>query len=215
MLARMGVQAGLSMLRSGWYPAGGGEVRLSLEGRAGRSLNPLRLEYRGALALVKGRALAANLPTHISARMASCARDLLAQAGIPADIEAVGATAACPGAGLFLTSHYQNCLAGFSALGERGKPAERVAEEACSLLVRHHRSGAALEQHLADQLVLPAALCEGESCFSVESVSPHLVTNAWVVERFGLARADISPVANATGLVTIRRMSSGAGHACT
>jgi RNA 3'-terminal phosphate cyclase (ATP) len=69
--------------------------------------------------------------------------------------------------------------------------------------LHHYRSGAALEQHLADQLILPTALCPEESVFSVERISPHLVTNAWVVERFGLARIDITPAADGTGFVKI------------
>lgn len=200
-LARMGVHAELSLVRSGWYPAGRGEVKLRIKGSG--KLVPLRVEQRGPLRAVTGRALAANLPAHVGERMASHARDLLEQAGIEAKIEAVVMNAACPGAGLYLTAHYQNSLAGFSGQGKRGKPAEQVAEEACSALLHHYRSGAALEQHLADQLVLPAALCAGESIFGVEHISPHLVTNAWVVERFGLARINIDPAADGTGLVRI------------
>lgn len=201
MLARMGVRAELFLVRSGWFPVGRGEVRLRIAGTA--ELRPLRLEHRGPLRAVTGRALAANLPAHICSRMASRARELLEQAGIAAEIEVVVLEAACSGAGLYLTANYENSQAGFSAQGKRGKPAERVAEEACALLLQHYRSGSALEQHLADQLILPATLCRGESVFSVERISPHLVTNAWVVERFGLARLDIAPVADSTGFVKI------------
>ncbi len=200
-LARMGVRAELSLVRSGWYPVGRGEVRLRIAGSG--ELLPLRLEHRGPLRAVTGRALAANLPAHICERMAAHARDLLEQAGIAAEIETVVMKAACPGAGLYLTAHYENSLAGFGAQGKRGKPAEQVAEEACFALLQHYRSGAALEQHLADQLILPAALCRGESIFGVERISPHLVTNAWVVERFGLARIDIAPDPGGTGFVKI------------
>ncbi|PPK78082.1 RNA 3'-terminal phosphate cyclase (ATP) [Methylobacter tundripaludum] len=200
-LARMGVRVELSLVRSGWYPVGRGEVGLRIEGA--EKLQPLRLEHRGPLRAVTGRALAANLPAHICERMAAHARDLLEQAGMAAEIEAVVMKAACPGAGLYLTAHYENSLAGFGAQGKRGKPAEQVAEEACFALLHHYRSGAALEQHLADQLILPAALCRGESVFGVERISPHLVTNAWVVERFGLARIDIVPAADGTGFVKI------------
>jgi len=201
MLAHMRIQAELSLVRSGWFPVGRGEVRQRIAGSA--ELHPLRLEHRGPLRGVTGRALAANLPAHICERMAAHARDLLEQAGIDAEIEAAVLEAACPGAGLYLTTHYENSLAGFSTEGKRGKPAERVAEEACSALLHHFQSGAALEQHLADQLILPAALCRGESVFSVERISTHLVTNAWVVERFGLARINIAPAADGTGYVKI------------
>jgi len=200
-LARMGVRAELFLVRSGWYPVGRGEVRLRIEGSG--ELLPLRQEHRGPLRAVTGRALVANLPAHICERMAAHARDLLEQAGMAAEIEAVVMKAACPGAGLYLTAHYENSLAGFGVQGKRGKPAEQVAEEACFALLHHYRSGATLEQHLADQLILPAALCRGESVFGVERISPHLVTNAWVVERFGLGRIDIAPAADGTGFVKI------------
>jgi len=201
MLARMGIHAELSLVRSGWFPLGRGEVRLRIAGST--ELLPLCLEHRGPLRAVTGRALAANLPAHICERMVSRAREFLEQAGITVDIEAAVLETACPGAGIYLTAHYENSLAGFSAQGKRGKPAERVAEEDCAALLHHYQSGAALEQHLADQLILPAALCQGESVFSVERISPHLVTNAWVVERFGLARIDIAPAADGTGFVKI------------
>lgn len=201
MLARMGVRAELSLVRSGWYPVGQGEVKLRITGVG--ELLPLRLEHRGSLRIVTGRALAASLPGHIVERMASHARNLLEQAGMATDISAVILKAACPGAGLYLTAHYNDTLAGFGGQGERGKPAEQVAEEACSALLHHYQSNMALEQHLADQLILPAALCRGESIFGVERITPHLVTNAWVVERFGLARIDIAPAAGETGLVRI------------
>jgi RNA 3'-terminal phosphate cyclase (ATP) len=200
-LARIGIHAGLSLVRSGWFPVGQGEVRLRIAGSA--ELLPLRLEHRGPLHSVTGRALAANLPAHICERMASHARELLEQTGMAAEIEAAVLEAACPGAGLYLTAHYENSLAGFSAQGKRGKSAERVAEEACSAFLHHYRSSAALVQHLADQLILPAALCRGESIFSVERISSHLVTNAWVVEHFGLARINIVPAAGGTGFVKI------------
>lgn len=200
-LARMGVRAELSLARSGWYPVGRGEVRLRIAGS--EKLLPLNLEHRGPLRAVTGCARAANLPAHVCERMAYHARELLEQAGMAAEIEAADMKAACPGAGLYLTAHYENCLAGFSAQGKRGKPAEQVAEEACAALLHHYRSGAALEQHLSDQLILPAALCRGESVFGVERISPHLVTNAWVVQRFGLARIDIVPADDGTGLVRI------------
>jgi RNA 3'-terminal phosphate cyclase (ATP) len=200
-LAKMGVRAELSLARSGWFPVGRGEVRLRITGSG--ELRPLRLEDRGPLRAVTGRALAANLPAPICERMAARARDLLEQAGIAAEIESTVLEAACHGAGLYLTAHYENSLAGFSAQGKRGKPAEKVAEEACAAFLHQFQSGAALEQHLADQLILPAALCRDESIFGVERISPHLATNAWVVERFGLARIDITPAAAGTGFVKI------------
>jgi RNA 3'-terminal phosphate cyclase (ATP) len=191
-LARMGLSAGLELTRWGWYPAGEGELWAEIHGLgAGARPAPLTLVERGRLEQVRGRAVAANLPSHIPQRMADRARSLLADAGIQARVDPLRVRATSAGAGIFLAAEYEHARAGFSALGARGKASELVAEEAVAALLDHRRSGAALDEHLADQLVLPMALAGGISRFSVERVTRHLTTNAWVVEQFGLARVII------------------------
>jgi RNA 3'-terminal phosphate cyclase (ATP) len=189
-LTQMGLAARLEMTRWGWYPAGQGEIQATIKGQASE-LSPLTLVERGALRRVWGRAVAANLPSHIPQRMATRAHSLLDGAGVDARIEPLRVRAACAGAGIFLVAEYKGVRAGFSALGAKGKPSEAVAEEAVAALLAHRESGAVLDQHLADQVVLPLALAGGTSSFTVERVSRHLTTNMWVVEQFGLARASV------------------------
>jgi RNA 3'-terminal phosphate cyclase (ATP) len=83
-----------------------------------------------------------------------------------------------------LTAEYESVQAGFSALGEKGKPSEQVAQEAVDAFLAFHRSDAMLDEHLADQLMLPLALSGQAATFSLERVSPHTLTNLWVVEQF-------------------------------
>jgi len=189
-LSQMGVSATLELDRWGWYPAGQGEIRIVIKG-LGRELSPVHLVKRGALHRVWGRAVAANLPSHIPQRMATRANSMLRGAGVDARIEPLRVRAACAGAGIFLTAEYEAVRAGFSALGAKGKPSEAVAEEAVAAVLAHRDSGAALDQYLADQLVLPLALSGGTSSFSAERVSRHVKTNIWVLEQFGLARISI------------------------
>jgi RNA 3'-terminal phosphate cyclase (ATP) len=135
--------------------------------------------------------------------MASRARDMLERLGVPLRIESGSLRAACAGAGIFLTAEYQNLRCGFSVLGERGKPAEQVAEDAVFALLAHWTSGAALDRHLANQIVVPLALAPGPSTFTVESISRHLETNAWVIELFGLAQILMEKGERGMGLVTV------------
>jgi RNA 3'-terminal phosphate cyclase (ATP) len=190
-LSQMGVSATLELSRWGWYPAGQGEIRVVIKGR-GRGLSSVHFGQRGTLIRVWGRAVAANLPSHIPQRMATRANSLLRRSGVDARVEPLRVRAASAGAGIFLTAEYEAVRAGFSALGAKGKPSEVVAEEAVAALLAHRDSGAALDQHLADQLVLPLALSGGTSSFSTERVSRHLMTNIWVLEQFGLARISIN-----------------------
>jgi RNA 3'-terminal phosphate cyclase (ATP) len=74
--------------------------------------------------------------------------------------------------------------AGSVALGARGQPAEEVGREAGAAFRAFVQSGAAVDLHLADQLLLYAALADGPSELSVEQVTEHTRTNLWVIEQF-------------------------------
>jgi RNA 3'-terminal phosphate cyclase (ATP) len=73
----------------------------------------------------------------------------------------------------------------FFGLGARGKRAERVADEAVDQVLAYLKAApAAADAHSADQLVLPLALAEGPSAFSVAEVTSHLLTNIAVIRQF-------------------------------
>lgn len=190
MLSRMGVQAEARLRAWGWYPQGGGEVELRLSG--GSKLSGFNLLERGDLRQVRGLAVVTELPSHIPQRMASRAENLLRQADLRANVQPLRERGVAPGAGIFLTSEYENSWSGVGALGRVGLPAEKVAEVACEELLAFHKTGAPVDVHLADQLLLPAALASQASHYRVAEISTHLTTNAWVIEQFGLARVKVA-----------------------
>jgi len=182
-LARMGIEADVSLEQWGFYPRGGGSIQVRIEGRR-RSLQPVALTDRGALDRIWGIATVTNLPSHIPQRMANRAQNVLAERGLSAKVEPRRLRGAGPGAGIFLFVDYEHALAGFTAYGRKGLPAEHVAEAACQDLIAHHQSGAPVDPYLADQLVLPMALAEGESRLATSEVTQHLLTNVWAVRKF-------------------------------
>jgi RNA 3'-terminal phosphate cyclase (ATP) len=193
-LAALGVRAAVDQVAWGWYPRGGGEIAARIDGTTG-PLSTVSLLEPGPLRLVRGRAVVANLPVSIARRMAERAGGLLDEAGLAWDVVAERVCAPSPGAGLFLVAEHDRIRAGATALGRPGLPAEAVAERAVEALLAHERSGGAVDPHLADQLLLPLALGDGPSCFSTGAVSSHLRTNAWVLERFGVADVAIETAA--------------------
>jgi RNA 3'-terminal phosphate cyclase (ATP) len=209
-LTRLGIQASIELDAWGWLPVGKGHVHAQIRGIGGRAatLRPLELTERGPLLRIAGRAVAANLPSHIPERMADRARSLLAPLGAPAVIYPVSVQAACSGAGLFLTAEYENVKAGFSAFGKIGKSSEQVAIEVVDALLKHHASDAALDRHLGDQMLLPLALAGAPSHFTVEKVSLHLATNAWVIERFGAAEITCERALSGTGRIAITPLAT-------
>jgi RNA 3'-terminal phosphate cyclase (ATP) len=185
-LRQLGVQTEVKLNAWGWYPRGGGEVELRVTGK-GKPLSGLQLLERRAIRQVRGLAVVTELPAHIPQRMANRAENLLQQANLPAQIQPVRERGVAPGAGIFLTAEYEHSRAGFSALGGRGIPAERVAETAVRELLDFHARAVPVDRFLGDQLLLPLALSSETSQYRVASISKHLTTNAWVIEQFELA----------------------------
>lgn len=198
MAARLGVQARAELIAWGWYPAGGGEIELTIAGSddqlAERPKHSAGIApERGKLKEIRGIAVASSLPAHIAQRICNRAMNLLAEAGLPVAIEPRRVRSPSPGAGIFLTAEYEHSLAGFSALGKKGKPSEQVAEEAVAAVLAFHHSRATVDVHLADQLILPLALFGPAALLSTTALSQHILTNLWVVEQFLGPVAEVDP----------------------
>jgi RNA 3'-terminal phosphate cyclase (ATP) len=218
-LARIGTQAKVNIQKWGWYPQGGGEVKVTVAGtissdpaadggtdpatrtaqhgpgsaEAGTAghLSSLNLRQRGNLLRVRGISASSNLPKHIRVRQERAALQVLRANGVNARIDVVDAPSKSQGTVVFLWTESENSVAGFTSLGELGKPAEQVAEEAAEDLLSYLETGAAVDHYLADQLVLPLALAKGPSRFTTEAVTQHLLTSAWVVNQFLPGRSTI------------------------
>lgn len=181
-LRAMGAQVYATRLRPGFYPKGGGVIHLEVSPMA-EPLRALPWRERGELRALEAVSLVeARLPRHIINRQLSGALSAL---GV-SDVRTVRehAEALSPGTMLLVVASFARGAGGFTALGERGKPAERVGAEAGRACAQFLTSSASVDQHLADQLALYAALAQGETCYVTERVTEHLRTNLWAVEQF-------------------------------
>jgi RNA 3'-terminal phosphate cyclase (ATP) len=206
VLRGLGLNATARLDAWGFYPAGGGAITLDLAGAPGNSkpcLTSLTATERGNITAIEGRAVAANLPSHIAQRMADRAEALLRPLGVPVAIKTERVRSISPGAWVFLKAVYENTVSGFGAHGRRGKSSEEVAEDAVAELLKFHQSPTALDSHLADQMLLPLSFAEGQSEFTCANMSRHLETNAWVIEQFEAARIEIGRRPDGTGHVKV------------
>ena len=174
-LTEMGARVEMSLGRWGWYPRGGGEISLTIEPAA--RLAPVRWTAPPPVSRFEALSAASGVPAHVPARQAHRLKERL---GADFRVTEVLAASRDPGSFVFIWGPG----GGFGALGARGKPAERVADEAADAFLDYAGHKAALDRHLADQIVLYLALAEGPSSFTVEEVTSHLLTNLWVLEQF-------------------------------
>jgi RNA 3'-terminal phosphate cyclase (ATP) len=180
--AQAGLVATWQVQRAGFYPRGGGEVRVALHPL--KVLAPLDLSDRGKMVRIRAVSAVAGLPRRIAERQADRVRRRLGDAGYEVETEIAELEANCPGDSLFVWAEFERSRAGFGTLGARGKPAEHVADEAADALLAFLTSGAGTDPHLADQIVLLMALASGRSVLTTSRVSQHLLTNLWTIRQF-------------------------------
>jgi RNA 3'-terminal phosphate cyclase (ATP) len=190
LIARMGPRVDVDLVSYGFYPRGGGEIRVAVNPTT--SLLPLHLTERGARTAAYAEAYLAAIPIHVGHRelhtighMLDWAPDQLKLRGLPNDLG--------PGNAVSITIAHEHVTEVFTGFGEKGISAEAVARGAALEARDYLVSVAAAGPYLADQLLLPLALC-GTGSFTTSSASTHLRTNAAVIEQFTARRVRITGV---------------------
>jgi len=183
LLRDAGLDATASLSRRGFYPSGGGEATLTVRPSA---LAPVERTERGTLERVSVRSVASEglREVAVAERQAETAVESIRETAVaPVVGDASYAESDSPGSVVTVAADYASSRAGFSALGARGKPSERVAAEVVEAFERFERGSAAVDGHLADQLLPFLALAEG--AVVAPERTAHLDAQVAVVDAFG------------------------------
>lgn len=182
MLSKMGYKAQLTVKRRGHYPKGGGEVVMIVEPT--EKLSSVQLLCRGEILKVGGVSHCVNLPEHVADRQASSAEKYLRKAGLSrVEVARERLSGLGPGSGVTLYAvSSDGCILGADALGERGKPSEKVGEEAAAKLVEEIQSQMCLDRHMGDMIIPYMAVAEGGSHVTTSKITLHTLTNIRVSE---------------------------------
>ena len=149
-----GLAPALEVVKRGYYPKGGGEVRVVLPAVPG-PIPSVTLTHRGEVTAVHGRSYVAGLPKSLAESMRAAAIRTLGDAGIPADnvhIDAVRdkpAESVGSGSGIVLWAETsEGCILGGSALGRKGVDPSQVGCNAARELVANLAHGGCVDEYM-------------------------------------------------------------------
>jgi len=206
-IANMGVDIHIAIPKFGFYPIGGGEIDIAVKPCA-RPLKSVRIVERGKSKKLTIISAVANLPLSIAERQRDRALKRISNFKMQIQSEIKEVPSSGKGTFLFIMAEFENVKAGFIGLGAIGKRAEKVADEAVDALLQYLNGNGALDPHLADQIVLYAALAQGQSMFTTTRITNHLLSNIWVIEQFLPVKFEIKGVYGDKGTISVK----GAGY---
>ncbi len=180
LVAHMGAGVSLTLVRHGFFPRGGGliEVQITPVNR----LRPIELLERGAQRRAYAESYIAGIPLHVAERELAVVGRSLSWTPEQLFVRAISSEMG-PGNALVLTLEYERITEVFTSFGERGRSAERVAEQAVRETLQYLAHSAPVGTHLADQLLLPMSL-GGITAFVTNEPSMHFRSNAEVIHAF-------------------------------
>jgi len=181
-LAKMGIRVDVEMVRPGFYPRGGGEIRAVVHPCS--RVNGVKLTECPELTTAGGFSAFAGLPESVGRKQARRLSVRLKSESVESHIPVEEWEAASPGSVAAVIFRQVTVPPFFFGLGERGKPSEIVADDAADEAIAFRDTRAPVDPHSADQLLLPLAFSDDASAYRTSEVTRHLTTNIETVRRF-------------------------------
>lgn len=189
ILEKIGGRVEINIMKRGYYPEGGAEVKVKIYPSGLKTLNLLE---RGGLKKVLAISGAAEVLQNkkVAERQLAGVREVppfskkYKRGGLPIEERIEYYKTQSPGSQICLTAEFQNTVIGTDNLGKLGKRAEDVGREAALELLEEQKSDSCLDKNLADQILPYMALGQGKSSVRVSKITNHTKTNIWVVEKF-------------------------------
>ena len=201
-LGAYGFSAEFKLRCAGFAPEGGGEFRATIHPRAGDPPHRVDLPARGTLREVEVVSFVGGLPLAAAEEQLRAAVQVLRANGVHCNEEKVPVpVAGSAGGAVLIKAQFENTLAGFQAASSRGSAPRDVGQQAAQKLVAFLKGAGALDEHLGDQILIPAGLLAaqrlgpspGVTRFTAAAVTPALGAHATLIEKFLPVRVEIGP----------------------
>src|SRR5579883_262452 len=200
-MARLGIRIELEMIRPGFYPRGGGEIRAVVHPCS--RVNGLSLLSCPELTTAGGFSAYAGLPESVGKRQARRLSVRLKSAGVESHIPVEEWEAANPGSVAAVIFRQAPVPPLFFGLGERGKPSESVADDAADEAIAFRDAKCPIDPHSADQLLLPLCFSNDASEYRTSEITRHTTTNIETVRKFVDRTVQIEEGDGKSGIVRV------------
>jgi RNA 3'-terminal phosphate cyclase (ATP) len=179
LLRRTGVEVEATLVKRGFFPQGGGEVRVTVEAPASHRVD---LTEPGELRALKAVVPSHGLPRHIMERASLALQESLVDLR-KVDIETDFHRGPGTGMAVSVRAECRNAVLGGDAVGRKGKRVEDVVGEAVANLRADLRAGVGVDVHQADQLPVFLALGAG-GAYTCRHLTPHAKTVLGLLPEF-------------------------------
>jgi RNA 3'-terminal phosphate cyclase (ATP) len=202
---KLGLYAYPSLNQAGFGRFSRGQVSLEVEPSALSGIDwPTRGEFLSASAKISWSGLSSNIVERGAAHL----KRLGHSANLELAIETAEVESETPGIFITAWADFSRGVGGATGMGQRGVRIEQVAQSAFDGLFQWVRSEATVDAWLADQILVTAAIAEGDSQFIVPRLTQRLLTIAWVIKQFLPIRLTIKGGEGEPGTISIRRGGS-------
>ena len=199
LLRSVGASVSVMLERAGFYPAGGGRIRVEIN--PSEPSAKIDLMSRGALLKRECKAIVTGLSGDIAKRELAAVKKLLKWESHELKISQLPQEYG-PGNILLAELQFEKLCSVFCAFGERGVRAENVGQLLGEQLQEYFEVEAAVERHLADQILLPCVWAKG-GAFSTLTTSSHFETNLALIRDFVDIDCRTEPISKDVVKVTI------------
>jgi len=183
---RMGPKVEAELEKAGFYPAGGGSIKVSVHPA---TLKRMDLLERGNIINKTASAAVANLPAKIANRELKVIRDVLEWDRTQLKVIEIENSQG-PGNVLTVKIESENITEVFTGFGQKSVSAEKVANRTAKSVQEYLSGGMPVGKYLADQLLIPMVMAGGGK-YRTLSPTKHTMTNIEVIKKFMDVEIDI------------------------